>query len=256
MYMCFSMLSMCVQMPIICTHPNFQPAGYYCFVLYSLFLVPVDRGHEVDIFISETDKSLLLTTSQDIVVNNWPTNFHPIMSANLSIFLHQMDVVTGEWNLTVSDAVTIAGDDTVNVNSPPYHGKIPSQNINDVVPVIFEMTAKFGNSLTGIFTAKKWSGVYFLKDSSANLSQLCSDWVNTDTLNIDENLISRCPNMKAIIELPNSGFGKDSKSSMLRRVGTTEGYEQMYWNYFHPGSESCYRSITINRYRLELVYLQ
>ena len=192
------------------------------------------------------NRSLLLNTAQNITFK-WSNDFHPTENEKKGIRVYCMDLTTGEWNICFD----VVGNDEINETQESYQLEklrppITATYIipNDTIPVIFTVFVKL--------KAKKWSGIYFLANkSTTDLILLCNNWFsNANVSDNSSTSLQACPRMKAIIELPNSGFGKDSKFSMLRRVSTTEGYEQMYWNYFHPGSESCYRSIAVNRYRL------
>ena len=225
------------------------------------FIVSVDQTHEIDVV--SNDRSLLLNTSQSIQVSDWPIDY-PISTSDTSMAMYQMDLDTGEWFYFGE----VEEDDTSDTFPSYRNAIIPTkEEFDEIVPVIFESSVHV-HTIPGIpatettpaiptinVAIKRWSGVYYLRSHASlkSLSEYCESWY----LDCDQNLqtgrfgsgeLPPCPPTRDRCEIPNSGYRQDRRTSFLRQTQTAEGYEQMYWNYFHPGTAACYRSTRFFRF--------
>ena len=216
-----------------------------------MHVVPVDRGHEVDV----NSDALLLTISEEVDLT-WSGSFIPEMLSepkDVSIFMYEMDLELGGWVRLNSVSIKTDQGSHYENKSPLTSVKIPSLNKSIVavglIPIIFSVCVNVGLQNEA---SKKWTGIFFLQEDQIDLVH-CNSWLEDDVGITSDSLnqLLPCPPTRDICELPNSGFERDRKTSILRNgVANKQSYDNMWWEYFHPNISACFQPIRPNRYVL------
>ena len=179
---------------------------------------------------------------------NWPPrSILPFLDSDLysvDILFYGLNAVTGSlvfFGQLASD-IQNSGQATVSIPSSPFN--LP------LIPIAFQVAFRrfidtsdaieggFPYSLVNSSTRiGVWSDVGLMPLESLNLDflQLCNAWLATQPPGIGEQLLDRvrgipCPPTRVQAMLPNSGMLADPQ-------------QPLHQDFYHPGTEICYRSI-------------
>ena len=221
-----------------------------------------DRAHAVDF----NPPSLLLGPSTTLTVTWDPQMLLPLQdpaSYRVDIGLYQLNLNTGEGVELSSLASNVENSGRRDVTIPTIFDNLSGGRMQtDAYPVAIHVTVA---STAPEFLSKRqtdttllrklirfglrinvWTGIaYYIATTLSE--RYCNEWSRRQPLDIGNSINRRlppCPCTEDQARSPNSGFQEERLSSYIYDVTI---FDDLWRNFFHPGTASCFRQTTFTR---------